>query len=95
MEEYHTWAGLPWSGQKVWKMTILLGQGKVREFQFQSGKFRKNEKSQGKVREFKNFPKKVHCLQASEKYNFYKLQAVYFHNSHGMRCSFINYFSKA
>ena len=32
----------------------------------------KNEKSWGKVREFQNFPKKVPCLQASEKYNFYK-----------------------
>ena len=44
----------------------------------------------GKVWEFQNFPKKV-----SEKYNFYKLQAVYgqkhyFHNSHGLRRSFIN-----
>ena len=32
--------------------------GKVREFQFLSGKFRKNNKSQGKVREFEKFPKK-------------------------------------
>ena len=42
------------------------GQRKVREFQFQSGKFGKNEKSQG----FPEFSKKVHCLQASEKYIF-------------------------
>ena len=33
------------------------GQGKVREIQFQSGKFRKNEKSHGKVREFQKFQK--------------------------------------
>ena len=31
----------------------------VRELQFQSGKFKKNEKSHGKVREFQNFPKKM------------------------------------
>ena len=76
-------------------MKKFPGQGKVREFLFQSGKCRKNEKSQGKIREFQNFPKKVHCLQASEKYNFYKLQAVYgqkhyLHTSHGLRHSFIN-----
>ena len=34
-------------------------QGKVRELHFQSGKFKKNEKSHGKVREFQNFPKKM------------------------------------
>ena len=37
--------GLPRSGKKFWKMKIVPGQGKVREFHFQSGKFRKNEKS--------------------------------------------------
>ena len=46
------------------------------EFQFQSGKFRKNEKSHG----VSELCKKVHCLQASEKYNLYKLQAVYIRN---------------
>ena len=44
--------GLPWSGKKFWKMKNVPGQGKVREFHFQSGKFRTNEKSHGKVREF-------------------------------------------
>ena len=39
-------------------MKFIPGQGKVREFQFKSGKFRKNDKSQGKVREFEKFPKK-------------------------------------
>ena len=34
-------AGLPRSGKKVWKMKFFPGQGKVREFQFYSGKFRK------------------------------------------------------
>ena len=33
--------------------------GKIRELHFQSGKFKKNEKSHGKVREFQNFPKKM------------------------------------
>ena len=35
------------------------GQGKVRELHFQSGKFKKNEKSHGKVREFQNLKKKT------------------------------------
>ena len=45
----------------------------VREFHFQSGKFRRNEKSQGKVREFQNFQKKmlVNWLLI-----FHKLQAI-------------------
>ena len=41
-------------------MKKFLGQGKVREFQFQLGKFRKNEK----VRKFQKFP---------EKFIFYRL----------------------
>ena len=49
--------GLPRSGKKFWKMKNVPGQGKVREFHFQSGKFRKNEKSHGKVREFQIFQK--------------------------------------
>ena len=49
--------GLPRSGKKFWKMKKIPGQGKVREFHFQSGKFRKMKKSHGKVREFQNFPK--------------------------------------
>ena len=48
---------LPRSGKKFWKMKNVPGQGKVREFHFQSGKFRKNEKSHGKVREFQKFQK--------------------------------------
>ena len=50
--------GLPPSGKKFWKMKNFPGQGKVKELHFQSGKFKKNEKSHGKVREFQNFPKK-------------------------------------
>ena len=52
-------SGLPRSGKKFWKMKKIPGQGKVRELHFQSGKFKKNEKSHGKVREFQNFPKKM------------------------------------
>ena len=51
--------GLPRSGKKFWKMKIFPGLGKVRELHFQSGKFIKNEKSHGKVREFQIFPKKM------------------------------------
>ena len=54
-----TLAGLPRSGKKFWKMKNFQGQGKVRELHFQAGKFKKNEKSHGKVREFQNFPKKM------------------------------------
>ena len=45
--------------EKVLEMKNFPGQGKVRELYFQSGKFKKNEKSHGKVREFQNFPKKM------------------------------------
>ena len=55
---FNTGTGLPRSGKKFWKMKKFPGQGKVRELHFQSGKFNKNEKSQGKVREFQNFPEK-------------------------------------
>ena len=54
---FAVYAGLPRSGKKFWKMKKIPGQGKVREFHFQSGKFRKLKKSHGKVREFQNFPK--------------------------------------
>ena len=47
-----TVAGLPWSGKKVWKMKFFPGQGNVREFWYESGKFRKNAKSHG----ISNFP---------------------------------------
>ena len=87
--------GLLRSGKKVWKMKHFPGQGKVREFQFQSGKFRKKLEKSGKSQGISEFSKKVNCLQASEKYNFYKLQVVYgqkhyFYNSHGLRHSLIN-----
>ena len=54
-------SGLPYSGKNVWKMNFCPGQI-VREFWFQSRKLRKNEKSQGKVRTFQNFPKIVIVL---------------------------------
>ena len=44
-------AGLPRSGKKFWKM-------KVRELHFQSGKFKKNEKSHEKSGNFKIFLKR-------------------------------------
>ena len=47
-------AGLPRSGKNVWKMEFFPGQGKVREFCGWPVKFRKDLKSQGKVREFEN-----------------------------------------
>ena len=53
------YAGLPRSGKKFWKMKNFPGQGKVRELHFQSGKFKKSEKSHRKVREFQSFPKKM------------------------------------
>ena len=49
--------GLPRSGKKVWKMKFFPGQGKVKEFCYESGKFRKNAKSQEKSGNFK-FPLK-------------------------------------
>ena len=61
-------SGLPRSGKKVWKMKFFLGQGKVREFWYESGKFRKkNAKSQGKVREFQISLEMVWLWQSSEK----------------------------
>ena len=48
-------AGLPRSGKKFWKMKKFPGQGKVREYHFQSGKLEKMKK----VGEFQNFPKKM------------------------------------
>ena len=45
--------GLP--GKKVWKMIFFPGQGIL----YESGKLRKNGKSQGKVREFQSFPLNV------------------------------------
>ena len=84
-------AGLPRSGKKFWKMKLFQGLGKVREFHFQSGKFRKNEKSQGKVRELQKFSKKVAIVNMlleilfsinckhyyKRKVSEHKLQAIY------------------
>ena len=67
------YTGLPRSGKKFWKMKNVPGQGKVREFHFQSGKFRKNEKSHGKVREFQKFKKK---LLVNWILVFHQLQAI-------------------
>ena len=47
-------SGLPRSVKNIWKMKFFPGQGKVREFCGWPGKFRKELKSQGKVREFEN-----------------------------------------
>ena len=60
--------GMPWQvhafkqgchsqRKKIWKMKKIGGLEKVREFHFQSGKFRKNERSQGKSGNFKIFQK--------------------------------------
>ena len=51
-------SGLSRSGEKFWKMKTFPGQRKVKELHFQSGKFKKNERSHGKVREFQNFLKR-------------------------------------
>ena len=40
--------------KNTWKMKFFPGQGEVREFCGWPGKFRKDLKSQGKVREFEN-----------------------------------------
>ena len=45
--------------EKSLKNENLSRQGKFREFHFQSGKFAKNDESQGKVRELKKISKKV------------------------------------
>ena len=46
--------GLPWSGKNIWKTNFFPGQGKVREFCYWPGKFRKDLESQEKVRKFEN-----------------------------------------
>ena len=64
-------AGWLRSGKKFWKMKNVPGQGKVREFHFQSEKIRKNEKL-GKSRNFKNLKKMlVNWILV-----FHKLQAI-------------------
>ena len=56
--------GLPRSGKKFWKMKNFPGQGKVREFHFQSGKFKKKmKKVMEKSGNLKNF-KKIASLLA-------------------------------
>ena len=44
--------------ENILEIKKIPGQGKVREFHFQSGKSRKNKKSHGKFRENQSFPKK-------------------------------------
>ena len=44
-------------------MKNFPGQRKVKECRFQSGVFRKNDKSLGKVWEFQNFPKKLIAIR--------------------------------
>ena len=61
------------SGKKLWKMKDVPGQGKVREFHFQSGKFRKNKKVMEKSGNSKNFKKK---MLVSWLLVFHKLQAI-------------------
>ena len=74
-------------------------QGKVRELHFQTGKFRKNEKSRGKVREFQNFLKKMLVNRLLENFIFHNLQAIYvqkhsFSNIYGLIFFFIDKISK-
>ena len=42
--------------KKVWKMNFFPGQGKVREFLYESGKFRKKFKKSGKSQGISNYP---------------------------------------
>ena len=48
--------GLPRSGKKFCKMKKNSDQGEVREFYFQSGKFRKNKKKLWKSQGISKFP---------------------------------------
>ena len=67
------WAGLLWSGKKVGKMMIFLVMDiKVREFYFQSVKFRKSGKKSEKSEGIKKKSQKVESNN-----NFYKFKAVY------------------
>ena len=52
------------------------GQGKIREFHFQFGKFRKKEKVREKAGNFKNFPKTLLVNRHLEILFFHKLQAI-------------------
>ena len=65
--------GLPRSGKKFWKMKNVPGQGKVREFNFQSGKFRKNEKKSWKSQGMSKISKK---LLVNWLLVFHKFQAI-------------------
>ena len=47
-------SGLPWSGKNLRKMNFFPGQGKSGEICGWSGKFGKDLKGRGKVREFEN-----------------------------------------
>ena len=61
--------------EKILEKEKTLCQGKVMEFHFQSEKFRKNDKSHGKVREFQNFSKKMLVNRLMGK-KIHKLQAI-------------------
>ena len=72
---YLSVSGLSRSGKKLWKMKNVPGQGKVREFHFQPGKFGKNEKKSWKSQGISKISKKLlvnwllvfHKLQILEK----------------------------
>ena len=76
--------GLPRSGKKVWKMIFFPGQGKVREFGFESGNLQKVQKVREKSGNFKIFSKMMvfgnilcitHCLNEFEKWNSFSLKS--------------------
>ena len=66
--------------EKVWKMNFFPGQGKVREFGIESGKFEKGAEGQGNVREFQNFLKSdglwqcINVLKELENVNSFSLK---------------------
>ena len=73
--QFPEYPGLPRSGKKFWKMKKIPGQGKVREFHFPSGKFRKMKKVMEKSGNFKIL-QRVASYQASGNFIFHKLQAI-------------------
>ena len=74
------------AGKKVWK--------KSGNFNFSQGDLEKRRKVREKVREFQNFPKKFivyRLLKSIISVNCKRLWSEHcFHNSHGLRRSFIN-----
>ena len=81
MENDDIYAGLPRSGENIWKMKYFPGQRKVREFCGWPGKFRKDLECQGKVREFE---KKIAMAGSLQK--IYSVQE-------GKGCTFIGGYS--